>query len=291
MKKSVYYLLCSASLCAPSTFFACQRAKIAPSQTANPMQARLLSERSVDDFEAQFEFSPLPQEEGIFDLSEVDISDIDPARKLISFTFDDAPASTIENILAAFATYNENNPDCKATATLFCNGYLMEEETFPTLTAALALGWELGNHTYSHPDVTTLSPSDYAAELAKTEGLLKRVDGKRAHLFRAPYGRITDEYKAAANAPVIHWTIDTLDWQNKSEDEIYNTVFEEKFSGAIVLMHDGYPHTVSALKRLLPDLKEAGYQVVSVSQMAKAHGCTLKNGSHYIRARKRGNGV
>ncbi|MBQ8406240.1 MAG: hypothetical protein IJX09_06275 [Clostridia bacterium] len=51
-------------------------------------------------------------------------------------------------------------------------------------------------------------------------------------------------------------------------------------------MHDGYKHTVDALKRLLPDLKADGYQVVSVSQLAKAHGCTLRRGSTYIRARK-----
>ena len=47
-------------------------------------------------------------------------------------------------------------------------------------------------------------------------------------------------------------------------------------------MHDGYAHTVDALKRLLPDLYNEGYQVVSVSQMAKMHGCTLKNGKVYI---------
>ena len=68
--------------------------------------------------------------------------------------------------------------------------------------------------------------------------------------------------------------------------ESISAVLEKKFSGAIVLMHDGYPATVEALKRLLPDLKKDGYQVVSVSAMAKAHGCTLRNGKEYIRARK-----
>ena len=84
----------------------------------------------------------------------------------------------------------------------------------------------------------------------------------------------------------MNWTIDTLDWTGASVDEIYSTVFEEKFSGAIVLMHDGYVNTVSALKRLLPDLKAAGYQIVSVSALAKAHNCRLRNGGEYIRARK-----
>ena len=59
------------------------------------------------------------------------------------------------------------------------------------------------------------------------------------------------------------------------------------FSGGIVLMHDGYTATVEALKRLLPDLKAKGYQVVSVSALAKAHNVPLKIGSEYIRLRKR----
>ncbi len=283
----------SALVCALSLPVACRPAAAQTPYGAGNVRNRALSELSASDYDDRFEFSPLPQETqttGEFDLSDVDISAIDRTRKLIAFTFDDAPATKIENLLAVFAAYNENNPDCKATATLFCNGYLLQESALPSLTAALALGWELGNHTYSHPDITTLSPSDYASELARTEGLLQKIDGKTAHLFRPPYGRIDEAQKAAANAPVIHWTIDTLDWQGKSADEIYESVFREKFSGAIVLMHDGYDRTVTALKRLLPDLKAAGYQVVSVSQMAKAHGRTLKSGGQYIRVRKREEG-
>ena len=92
--------------------------------------------------------------------------------------------------------------------------------------------------------------------------------------------------KALVETPIIDWTIDTLDWTNASEDEIYERVWNNRFSGGIVLMHDGYPHTVYALKRLLPDLKADGYQVLSVSAMAKAHDCVLKKGKVYIRARK-----
>jgi polysaccharide deacetylase 2 family uncharacterized protein YibQ len=51
-------------------------------------------------------------------------------------------------------------------------------------------------------------------------------------------------------------------------------------------MHDGYYNTVNALKRLLPDLKADGYQVVNVSALSKANHCTLKSGKEYIRARK-----
>ena len=242
-------------------------------------------------FEEYFqEYYPLNKQEtsipNVWDVSDVDVSDVDKNRKLIAFTFDDAPSKTLEHILAVFASYNEQNPDCRATATIFYNGGRVEEEALPLLHTSLALGFELGNHTTSHFDLTTLDEEALKNEIAQTDQLLSKVDGKRLHLLRAPFGRINEKIKSILETPIIDWTIDTLDWTGASEEEIYRRIWEGRFSGGIVLMHDGYPHTVSALKRLLPDLKADGYQVVSVSAMAKMHNCPLKKGNLYIRARK-----
>ena len=227
-----------------------------------------------------------PVNPNVWDVSDVDISKIDPNRKLIAFTFDDAPARHLENIMAVYADFNENHPDCVASATLFINGYLCDAQSPTLLTAALTLGFELGNHTYSHADLTTLSPAETAAEIDRVDDYLFAIDGKRRHLFRPPYGKITDEQKNAAETPIISWTIDTVDWTGVEEEKIYQTVMQNKFTGALVLMHDGHGHPVQALTRLLLDLKAAGYQVVSVSQMSKVHACPLYKGKEYIRARK-----
>ena len=222
----------------------------------------------------------------IWDVSDIDVSYVDSGRKLIAFTFDDGPSKTMENILAVFADYNEHNPDCIATATFFLNGAYITEESLPQLHTAHILGCELGNHTHQHLDLTTLPIESLQSEVKRTDEFLSRIDGKPLHLLRPPFGKINEEIKAQLSTPIINWTIDTLDWTGTSADEIYNTVFTARFSGAIVLMHDGYYATVNALKRLLPDLKTDGYQVVSVSALAKAHGCNLYNGKEYIRARK-----
>ncbi len=218
----------------------------------------------------------------------MDVSYINPNKKLLAFTFDDAPKRTLENVLAVFASYNQSSPTCKATATLFCNGVHINNASKQLLSAACALGFELGNHSYSHPDLTKLSPFDLQWETDATDALLYQIDGKNRHLFRAPFGRINEHVRSYAHTPIIDWTIDTLDWTGVTQEEIYETVWTQKFSGGIVLMHDGYPSTVEALKRLLPDLRDAGYQVVSVSAMAKSHECPLRRGSVYIRARKNG---
>lgn len=221
-----------------------------------------------------------------WDVSDVDISNVDKSRKLIAFTFDDAPAKYLENILGTFAFYNEKNPDCKASATLFCNGNRIKDAYLPLLNSALALNFELGNHSFSHLNLPTLTLPEIKTEISQTDILLEKIDGKQKHLFRAPYGNVDEKVKSAVNVPIIDWTIDTLDWTEKTQEEIYQSVWENKFPGAIVLMHDGYPATVEALKRLLPDLKEAGYQVISVSALTKAHNCKLYTGNRYIRARK-----
>lgn len=232
---------------------------------------------------------PLPEPPSdVWNVENVDISHVDRHRKLIAFTFDDAPGRTFEELLVVFASFNEKNPECKAHATVFFNGNRFDNATPPILHAATALGFELGNHSFSHADMTKLSNAEIIREIEKTDELLFPIDKKNYHLFRAPYGRVNERLKALVKTPLIDWTIDTLDWTGNSENDIYKTVWNNRFSGAIVLMHDGYEHTVSALKRLLPDLKADGYQVVSVSELSKAHACPLHRAGVYIRARKSG---
>ena len=248
---------------------------------------------TLDDSSNIFSNSPIVEESPRVEPSTkwsvqgVDISEVDPTRKLIAFTFDDAPSRTLENIFAVFTSFNDEHPDCRASASIFFNGRLFDAQTPHLLYTASLLGFELGNHTHSHFDLTTLSQVELQSEIDKTDFLLEKADGKKRHLLRAPFGKINEFVKQQAQAPWINWTIDTLDWTGISDDEIYNTVLCQAFSGAIVLMHDGYEQTLSALKKLLPMLKENGYQIVTVSQLIKAHGRTFYNGKEYVRARKR----
>ena len=233
------------------------------------------------------ESTKTPEPTDIWDVSNVDVSKIDFSRKFIAFTFDDAPSRTMENIFAVYADFNDKNPDCPASATVFFNGKLIDTQSEHLLYAACALGFELGNHTYSHADLTKLNKERVLLEIERTDELLKKADGKPYHLLRTPFGATNDEVKACSKTPLIDWTIDTLDWTGVSADEIVESVFSRRFPGAIVLMHDGYENTVTALKTLLPVLKADGYQIVNVSQLSKLHKCPLKRGKVYIRARKK----
>lgn len=225
-------------------------------------------------------------DESAWNLRGVDVSQIDPTKKLIAFTFDDAPTRRLENLFAVFAAFNESNPDCKASATYFFNGMLFDNENLQLLYTAVAMGFELGNHTFSHYDLTTLPTPTLLHEIDETDKILQQADGKRYHLLRAPFGRVNDSVKSVAHTPLIDWTIDTVDWTGASTESICQKVLYNAFSGAIVLFHDGYENTIDAIKYLLPALKDEGYQVVNISQLAKMHNCTLHRGKVYIRARK-----
>ena len=291
-KNSLIALYIFSSLSSPLLLSGCQKA----SKNYVLPPYGLLEENFNFDESDDFQNQPIiqPQEEikeeisngGVWNLENVDVSHIDPTKKLICFTFDDAPTRRLENLFAVFATFNESNPDCKASATYFFNGMLFDNENIQLLHTAVMLGFELGNHTFSHYDLTTLTETSLLHEIDETDKILQKADGKRYHLLRAPFGRLNDTVKKLAPTPLIDWTIDTVDWTGASTEDICQKVLYNCFSGSIVLFHDGYQNTIDAVKYLLPTLKEKGYQVVSVSQLAKMHNCTLERGKVYIRARK-----
>ena len=222
----------------------------------------------------------------IWQTDDCDLSLVDKEAKLVAITFDDAPTRRLNALLEVFIQFNKSHPLRPASATLFCNGCGMNGQTKESLYTAFAMGIELGNHSFSHLDLTTLSVEEVEKEIRQVDEILQDIDGKSAHLFRAPYGKINERVKGVCKAPVIDWFIDTVDWAERSPQGIVEKTFERLQDGAIILLHDGYESTVDGIKALLPALDKAGYQAVSVSQLAKAHGCTLRAGHVYTRARK-----
>ncbi len=225
-----------------------------------------------------------PQETptGLWDTEDIDLSHI-RSERLIAFTFDDGPKAETAALLDVFAEFNEENPDWQAHATLFTLGGNVNDSNKQLLRRAVNEGMELGNHSFSHPNLTQLSDEQLLEELESTDLLLKEADGKEKHLLRPPGGHYDERVLSLTNVPLINWTgsLDTSDWSGVSGNDIYNKVSSNLIDGGVVLMHQGYVNTVNAVKRLLPDLKERGFQVVSVSELAKAYGIDLYAGKAY----------
>ena len=194
-------------------------------------------------------------------------------RPMIALTFDDGPGEYTEELINCLV---DNN----AKATFFMLG--QNVEAYPEIAKELSdAGMELGNHSYSHPDLVTIGAEAAAQQVSNTDAALKAATGFEATVMRPPGGSFNDSVKAAIDHPLIIWSIDTRDWATKSEDQTYQVVMDNAQDGSVVLMHDIHEWSVKAAIRMIPDLIAKGFKLVTVSELAEAKGETLQSGNAY----------
>ena len=147
------------------------------------------------------------------------------------------------------------------------------------------MGCELANHTYNHYNLTKLSIEDIKAQVNKTNEAVKRVTGVTPELVRPPYGSNNQTVLETIGAPAILWNIDTLDWKTHDPEKIYDEDVGKVKDGDIVLMHDIHDDTAEAVEKIIPELMDRGYQIVTVSELALYKGKTLEDGKIYYNLR------
>ena len=198
---------------------------------------------------------------------------IDPDRPMIALTFDDGPSIYTDEILNTLKQYD-------VKATFFVLGSRVE--SYPDAMKKMEeIGCEIANHTYYHYDLTKLTWEQVAGEIHNTNWAMTNVLGYGSSLVRPPYGATTDEIRANIEYPIVMWSVDTTDWQSKDANAVANHVLSTAQDGDVVLMHDIYESTVEAVKIMIPILQERGFQIVTVSEMAKQRGITMTNGERY----------
>jgi uncharacterized caspase-like protein/peptidoglycan/xylan/chitin deacetylase (PgdA/CDA1 family) len=129
----------------------------------------------------------------------------------------------------------------------------------------MAEGYVLGNHSFTHAQLSKRSGDDLKAEIFNTDALLKAVDPKRSDLFRFPYGARNDEGQRtleSAHLKSVMWNIDSLDWADPVPSSIADRVLRtvDKEGRGIILFHDIHERTVKALPMVLERLVADGYQ-------------------------------
>ena len=192
---------------------------------------------------------------------------------LVALTFDDGPGQYTDKLLDCL---EENG----AKATFYMLGQNVEK--YPDIVKRMHdLGMELSNHTYDHKDLTKLTQSQITEEIEKTNTLIENAAGVLPDTLRPPGGSYNEAVQNLAGMHIVKWSIDTKDWKTKSEDQTYQCVMDSVQDGSIVLMHDIHQWSVDAALRLIPDLMEEGYKLVTVQELAQAKGITLEDGQVY----------
>jgi peptidoglycan/xylan/chitin deacetylase (PgdA/CDA1 family) len=145
-------------------------------------------------------------------------------------------------------------------------------------------GHEIGGHSWSHKELTKLTDKEVRSQLVKVNNKINELTGLKPAIMRPPYGSYNDDVRAVASKlglSAINWNVDTLDWKYKDAEYVYNATMKKLKSGNIILFHDIHPTTVDAMVRIIPDLIEEGYQLVTVSQLLTADGGNIVPGRLY----------
>jgi peptidoglycan-N-acetylglucosamine deacetylase len=189
-------------------------------------------------------------------------------KKIVALTFDDGPHPLYTPpILKLLETYN-------AKATFFVIGERVKK--YPEIVQAEAKqGHEIENHTYGHHFLSELSKKKLKEEMKKTDTIIRETTGLSTAFFRPIGGYYNRQIIRTAREEgyrVIIWTWnqDSKDWKEPGAAKIAENILSDTMPGDIILLHDGggdRSQTVEALKIILPQLKKAGYEMVTVSEL------------------------
>lgn len=202
---------------------------------------------------------------GIMPVSSVEVVRGRTDLPLIALTFDAGGAATpTSQILDILAKHHLH-------VTWFITGDWANDNP-NLLRRVVADGHETGNHTMTHPDLTTLSDTQVCRELLQAEQAISGITSHTTRpFFRPPYGARNAHVRAlVANLGwrTIYWTIDTIDWRNDATPELITArVMNNLANGVIVLMHAGSTVEAQTLDSLITKIEQRGYQIVPLSQI------------------------
>jgi peptidoglycan-N-acetylglucosamine deacetylase len=182
----------------------------------------------------------------------------------IALTFDDGPSAKLTpKLLDLLAAHH-------IRATFFLVGE--NAAAYPDIVAREAReGHEVGNHSWSHPNLAKMSDDSVRSQIRRTDEAIKNAIGSSPTLLRPPYGSITTRQKKWINQEfgykIVLWDVDPLDWRRPGPSVVCNRIVKNTRAGSIVLAHDIHPGTIEAMPCVLKELEERGFRFVTVSEL------------------------
>ncbi|MBC8591295.1 polysaccharide deacetylase family protein [Lachnospiraceae bacterium NSJ-29] len=146
-------------------------------------------------------------------------------------------------------------------------------------------GHEIGNHSATHPNMSTLSRENMAKELNDTGDLIYEITKEKPILFRPPYGDYNDTVIEVARENGYHtiqWDIDSLDWKELGVQPVVDRVVRNVSSGSIVLFHNNAKYISEYLPLVIEKLQEEGYEIVPVSELIHYEDYKIDNNGRQI---------
>ena len=170
----------------------------------------------------------------------------DEVKPVVALTFDDGPNASSTPILL------DGLKERKVRATFFLIGENVEKDENEKIVKRMyEEGHLIGNHTYTHCNLSKLETGEAKKELEQTDTVIEKITGKQPVFVRAPYGELPVDSEQDLNRIYIGWTVDP----------------EERNPGDVILLHDCYPSSVQAAIRIVDLLQGKGYEFVTVDHL------------------------
>lgn len=183
-----------------------------------------------------------------------------PADKLIALTFDDGPNSSMDTIVRVLADYN-------AKATFFVIGKQISDQTANVIRYAHEQGHEIGNHGFAHVDMTQLTEAEILSDISQTQNAVEEITGTAPVWYRPPFLAANAVTYLLIDMPHAGHGLSAQDGTNKnSAEERHQLIVSGAYDGAIALLHCN-SITASVLPQILSDLRQQGYEFVTVSEL------------------------
>lgn len=218
--------------------------------------------RNWDGLATRMAFEQVAPKTTMADLVAAPIYRGNPAKRAMALMFNVAWGTEyVSRILQILREYH-------VQGTFFLDGSWTKRN--PVVARAIvAAGMEVGSHAYNHPMMSKLTREQMISQLTRTNGAITAATGRPVTLFAPPAGDFNNmvvRVAAGMKMKTVLWTLDTIDWRRPAPSVIMRRIVSRKTPGALVLMHPTAP-TVAALPGMIRQLQQAGYHLVTVSQL------------------------
>ena len=168
------------------------------------------------------------------------ISANDCYENRIAITFDDGPGKgTTEKLLDGR----------ELVARMYAEGHL------------------IGNHTFTHVQLSKVDGKQALEEIVKTNTLIEEITGEPVRYIRPPYGSYSNSLLMQINMTPVLWSVDPEDWNTDNTGQVVKSVVANVKCGDIILLHDIYDSSVAAALEIVDELKAKGFIFVTVDQL------------------------
>lgn len=178
----------------------------------------------------------------------------------IALTFDDGPHPQYTEQLL------DGLKERGVKATFFVTGE--HAELHPDIIERMSEeGHLIGNHTYSHIQLSPGNREEFKNQLIKTNEIINEITGKEVIYVRPPYGTWDKKFETELNMFPVLWTVDPRDWCSDNVTCITEKVVSKAGENDIILLHDYYETSVTAALRIVDELQAEGYEFVTVEEI------------------------